>query len=98
MDSRQEFEKWFNERFENLNVEPAIYAEFERAKNNMKYGFMGCQALNDKRIAELEAKLKVASEALRFVSKELRMYGYQYESKDSINVVLRTALEQISHD
>ena len=48
-----------------------------------------------KEIAELQAREKELVEALRYVNKELIMYGYQYESKDSINVVLSEALANV---
>ena len=48
-----------------------------------------------KEIEALKAREKVLVEALRYVNKELIMYGYQYESKDSINVVLNEALANV---
>ena len=47
------------------------------------------------KVAELKAREKALVEALRYVNKELIMYGYQYESKDSINVVLNEALANV---
>ena len=46
-------------------------------------------------IEALQAREKVLVETLRYVNKELSMYGYQYESKDSINVVLNEALATV---
>ena len=51
-----------------------------------------------KQLDVLQAREKVLVEALRYVNKELIMYGYQYESKDSINVVLNEALANVRGD
>jgi len=53
---------------------------------------------SQKEIEALQAREKVLVEALRYVNKELIMYGYQYESKDSINVVLNEALANVRGD
>ena len=50
------------------------------------------------KVAELKAREKALVEALRYVNKELIMYGYQYESKDSINVVLNEALANVNNE
>ena len=51
-----------------------------------------------KEIEALQAREKALVEALRYVNKELIMYGYQYESKDSINVVLNEALANVNNE
>lgn len=50
---------------------------------------------SEKRIAELEEKLKWAGEALAFVSSELDAYGWDYDSRDGIRNKLREALDKM---
>jgi hypothetical protein len=47
------------------------------------------------KIVDLERKLKVAEKALREVTTELCSYGYQYESRDKVNMILRESLNKI---
>ena len=48
------FEKWFDERFQNLNIDTVISNEFEKAKANMKYGYNAAKADSASEIAKLD--------------------------------------------
>lgn len=56
MTTREAFEKWFDERFQNLNTDTVISHEFEKAKSNMRYGYEAAKAECEKEIAELKDK------------------------------------------
>lgn len=67
MDSRQEFEKWHKSEYGGYNSCSYSHDTTAYIDDNLEWewvSWQACQSLNDKRIAELEAKLKVASEAL----------------------------------
>lgn len=93
----EEFEKWFNERFENLNTDNVISAEFEKAKSNMKYGFNAARELDAKRIAELEEKAKIASELINYVM-GADDYDTNYKDDDCIYIKHFKDLVSINSD
>ena len=64
MNTREEFEKWAKDRGWDLERWGLAYRY--PATDNCWIGWQACQALNDKRIAELEEKLKVARDALLY--------------------------------
>ena len=84
------------EKFEAWNrPKPESFYEGKNTCGLMLAAWQAATEQSQKEIAELQAREKVLVEALRYVNKELIMYGYQYESKDSINVVLSEALANV---
>lgn len=93
---REKFDAWAKEH---SRLKGLIWSEvYGYTYYEEKTAFEAWQAATEqcqKDIAELQAREKELVEALRYVNKELIMYGYQYESKDSINVVLNEALANV---
>jgi len=96
---REKFEAWYQTQFSEI-VDFSLFAPTSAyyKDDDIDEAWDVWQAATEqsqKEIAELKAREKVLVEVLRYVNKELIMYGYQYESKDSINVVLNEALANV---